>query len=206
MRNNKGFASIVVIGIIVLVVAIGGSFAIYYFNNLNNRNVEQELQTLSTYTDPKFAFEFQYPTTYSPYPNHTVDNEYLYSKSFIDQEGGSDFAIRILYIANGVTREGMDAMIKEDQKRILSRFDNDNATKITIAGTSADRIDYGNLVDDAVKVTGTSNIGGVDIQWIKDDLIYSLNLRSAAKIPKVGLNAIDVIVRTFKYNTQQNNL
>lgn len=40
MKNNKGFASIIIIGIIVLVVAIGGSFGLYYFNNLNNKNTE----------------------------------------------------------------------------------------------------------------------------------------------------------------------
>lgn len=50
MNNNKGFVSIVVIGIIVLVVAVGGSFGLYYFNSLSNRNAEKVIPSTTPFT------------------------------------------------------------------------------------------------------------------------------------------------------------
>ncbi|MDP1688677.1 MAG: hypothetical protein Q8L47_00920 [bacterium] len=54
MRNNKvmpngrqGFASVAVIGIIVLVVAIGISFGFYYFKNLRLDDIEERKVTIS---------------------------------------------------------------------------------------------------------------------------------------------------------------
>ncbi|MDP1689064.1 MAG: hypothetical protein Q8L47_02950 [bacterium] len=53
MNNNKGFASIAVIGFVVLVVAIGGSFGLYYFNKLNNSIFSSRPSVSKVEVDPK---------------------------------------------------------------------------------------------------------------------------------------------------------
>lgn len=42
MKSNKGFASIAVIGIIVLIMVIGGGFGLYYFNPIFNNQKESK--------------------------------------------------------------------------------------------------------------------------------------------------------------------
>ncbi len=67
MKNNqKGFANLVLIGVIVVLIAVGGYFI------LSGKSKEQEIKEISstdtsnstywkTYTNEEYGFEFQYP-------------------------------------------------------------------------------------------------------------------------------------------------
>jgi len=130
MKNNqKGFANVVLIGVLVILIGIGGYFVL---KEKQSPVVQQvpitsagEIANWKTYTNTQYGFEFKYPETYSY--NETTNNNWfpnsfeinMYDSNhagfslFINQPasggGDCDAVKRSIVNINGINMEKADA-------------------------------------------------------------------------------------------------
>ncbi|MDP1689448.1 MAG: hypothetical protein Q8L47_04980 [bacterium] len=102
MNKNKGFASIAVIGIIVLVVAIGGSLGVYYFNNPKNfqsQNIDL-LKKLNLSSNISGEGDCVTTAGWPTYQNFGEDFQFHYPKNWITKNSTEQANIIDLIIYN----------------------------------------------------------------------------------------------------------
>ncbi len=193
--------------VIVLLVLLAATVSAFYYSDLPSWDLglisfHHKLkpsavvsQQLDIYSDPKFGFEFQYPAAYSLNESHTVDNEFGYTKEFDNKDNKSDFEVSVQYKYD-LGLNNIDSLIKQMTPQTVG-FSQINATEINVAGFSAYRLIYSNFNSNSAAQVGIPmNIGGGRVGFVKDNIAYTIILRSY--VP-VDTSALDMVAQTFKF-------
>ncbi|MDP1689449.1 MAG: hypothetical protein Q8L47_04985 [bacterium] len=142
MLNNKGFASFVLIAFVALVFAIGGSFGLYYFKNLNKKN--ELISIVSPSLSPTINPNSFSTTLNTPKPSTTMSHYYKTQEN-TDLEVNLEFSAEDISMTlyDGLGREAGDisdeAMAQNklipNSQRLFSPYSKTLMNTYSITGT-----------------------------------------------------------------------
>ena len=180
MKNNKGFANMVLIGVVIVLIAIGG----YFVLKSKQQPVVQpatstgETVNLKTYTNDKYSFELKYPNGYLlTESNSGILIESSKSCANRDNPPKDCFGYSLLI-----------------QKNKITGGDGDHVPSVQVAGYSSERFE--------IKYGMYDNESQIYIQFIKDGTWYISYITYNSENKTVAENLLNQILSTFKFTGQ----